>query len=422
MSFWLAALALTVVAIAAVLAPLALRSANSVNDRIRQNRNVQSEQLLEWRSAVEDGSLDQTQFDALEAELLANVELENNPSELAASTSAKSALVIVALLVPVLAVGMYWVSGFTREKALFDELQLAAAIDEPEEARNAFLLLLPELERVSDHRQDQPSWRYLLAQLQSQLQRYPDAAASYRRILDTEEGDAELWAMYAQASYLANQRMMNPLIEEALQRSLALNPQQRTALGLMGMHAFEQEEWQIAADSWGQLLVGLQPGSSQHNLISTARGRALEKLGQSSPANDELSGQGVPATDKGTARGTGSETQGTSITVMVTASPELSVSAGDTLFVYAKAASGPPMPLAIVRRDATSLPLQVSLDDSMAMMPQMTLSRFDQIEILARISPSGQATVQPGDWQGTSGPLERKSINAPIEIVINTRL
>jgi len=83
--------------------------------------------------------------------------------------------------------------------------------------------------------------------------------------------------------------------------------------------------------------------------------------------------------------------------------PELqkATSPGDTVFVYAQALSGPKMPLAIVRKQVSDLPLSVSLNDTMAMMPTMKLSNFSQVKLLARISKSGNAMSQPGDLIGS---------------------
>jgi cytochrome c-type biogenesis protein CcmH len=78
------------------------------------------------------------------------------------------------------------------------------------------------------------------------------------------------------------------------------------------------------------------------------------------------------------------------------------VAPGDTLFVFARAAQGPRMPLAILRRTADLQGLDFSLDDSMAMAPELRLSGFARVVIGARISRSGQATPQPGDLVGQS--------------------
>ena len=74
----------------------------------------------------------------------------------------------------------------------------------------------------------------------------------------------------------------------------------------------------------------------------------------------------------------------------------------DTLFVFARAANGPRMPLAVLRAKVSELPMKYRLDESMAMQPGMNLSHFDQVVVVARISPSGEAMPQKGDLQGTS--------------------
>ena len=94
------------------------------------------------------------------------------------------------------------------------------------------------------------------------------------------------------------------------------------------------------------------------------------------------------------------------------------MSPADTVFVYAKAASGPPMPLAIQRLRADQLPATVVLTDGMGMLPSMKLSQFPQIIIGARISKSGNAIAQAGDLQTVSKPLDVKT-TAPIALTID---
>ncbi|MFU8789989.1 MAG: c-type cytochrome biogenesis protein CcmI, partial [Methylobacter sp.] len=96
------------------------------------------------------------------------------------------------------------------------------------------------------------------------------------------------------------------------------------------------------------------------------------------------------------------ESVAVSIDVQVSLAPELqaSVSPADTVFIYAQALSGAKMPLAIVRKQVSELPLTVNLTDAMAMMPNMKLSNFEQVKLLARISKSGDAMQQPGDLIG----------------------
>ena len=112
-----------------------------------------------------------------------------------------------------------------------------------------------------------------------------------------------------------------------------------------------------------------------------------------------------------------------SVTLSVSLDPALqdSLNPEHTLFIYARAAKGPRMPLAIVRHKAGELPLEVQLDTSMAMMPQMSLSQFSQVVFLARISASGNAMSQAGDLIGETAVLEWQTLDKPVTIVINKK-
>jgi len=109
-----------------------------------------------------------------------------------------------------------------------------------------------------------------------------------------------------------------------------------------------------------------------------------------------------------------------SISGRVSLAPALAarVAPGDTLFVFARAAEGPRMPLAIIKRAGADLPLSFTLDDSMAMAPQFKLSAFANVVVGARLSKSGNAMPQSGDLEGTSPPLAGR--HSGIEIVIDT--
>src|SRR5262249_41951114 len=96
------------------------------------------------------------------------------------------------------------------------------------------------------------------------------------------------------------------------------------------------------------------------------------------------------------------------------------VAPDDTVFIFARAAEGPRLPLAILRRQGRDLPVSFTLDDSMAMAPQMKLSAFPQVVVGARISKSANASAQPGDLQGASGPIAVGSKN--IDVTIDTEI
>ncbi len=94
----------------------------------------------------------------------------------------------------------------------------------------------------------------------------------------------------------------------------------------------------------------------------------------------------------------------------------------DTVFIYAKAMHGPKMPLAIVRKQVKDLPMTISLNDSMSMLPNATLSQFDTIQLFARVSFSGNAMSQAGDFIGKTKALNKMQLDSPIDIEINTKV
>jgi cytochrome c-type biogenesis protein CcmH len=164
--------------------------------------------------------------------------------------------------------------------------------------------------------------------------------------------------------------------EGALQR----DPNHLTALALAGGSAFRRGDYRAAAGYWERMLPQLPPGSEEAAGIQ---------------ANiDE-------------ARRIDQEKAATALRGTVRLAPQLKnrVAPDDTVFIFARAAEGPPMPLAVLRKRVRELPASFALDDSMAMTPQMKLSSFSRVVVGARVSKTGNATPQPGDLQGLSAPV-----------------
>ncbi len=108
-----------------------------------------------------------------------------------------------------------------------------------------------------------------------------------------------------------------------------------------------------------------------------------------------------------------------SIKVTVKLSPALAgkTAPTDTVYIFARAAQGPKMPLAIVRKQVRELPVSVTLDDSTAMVPDMKMSSVTELVIGARVSKSGDAIPKPGDLEGYAPPLKAGTTGA-VQITI----
>ncbi|MGH8324498.1 MAG: tetratricopeptide repeat protein, partial [Steroidobacteraceae bacterium] len=194
-------------------------------------------------------------------------------------------------------------------------------------------------------------------------------------------------------------------------------PDNQRGLWLLGISEYQQKKYDDAIATW-QHLIGVLPKDSdiipsvQHQIAQAQ----AERDGKAPPADDETTASAAPATPPATS----ATAEGPHLTVDVALDPKLKdkLSPNDVLFVYAKAANGPPMPLAIQRMDAAKLPVTVTLTDGMGMLPNMKLSNFPQVVIGARVSKSGNALPQSGDLQVLSKPIAVTTTD-PIKLTID---
>jgi cytochrome c-type biogenesis protein CcmH len=192
------------------------------------------------------------------------------------------------------------------------------------------------------------------------------------------------------------------LIEQALK----LDPKNLKALALAGSAAFERKDFAVATQYWTQARAlapnGSEFASGLERSLEEARAGAATQPGTNVKVNTE------PQTD----------VTGSSISGVVNLSPSLTgkVRPEDTVFIFARAAAGPRIPLAILRHKAGELPINFKLDDSTAMSVDLRLSRFAQVTVGARISRSGNAMPQSGDLLGQTGPVQTGSGKLTITI------
>jgi cytochrome c-type biogenesis protein CcmH len=216
--------------------------------------------------------------------------------------------------------------------------------------------------------------------------------------------------LYADALAFANDEKMAGKPEALVFKVLAREPDNITALWYGGMAKAQSGEAVEGVTLWRKLLTLLPPDSQAQQEVKTLLGQ----LEASVPG-------GVAATETETSPAV--QTAAVALAVQVSLAPEFKalVAPTDTVFIYAQALSGPKMPLAIVRKQAADLPLTVSLTDAQAMMPDMKLSRFAEVKLLARVSKSGNAMAQSGDFIGTieSAATTDKTSHT---IVINSRI
>jgi cytochrome c-type biogenesis protein CcmH len=299
---------------------------------------------------------------------------------------------------PILAVLIYGSLGAYADWKITEQLHALANISSEQEYKAALNGLHDQMTARLQQRPNNIEYRALLARYAMMKEDFQQAAVHYGVLVELLPEDADMWGYYAQSEYLRSGRKVTPVVRHAIDKALAINPMQKTVLGLQGMAAFEVKDYRLAITSWEKLLLTLGDDKATTELIRQGIANARGRLGDD--AIDAVLMQGI---DVRVELGGNLPEMDTTLSV----------------FVYAKAASGPPMPLAVRRMQLRDLPAIIHLDDSMAMMPQMRLSQFDQVVVGARISFSGQPIAASGDWQGESAAINWRTNNKPVIIIEN---
>ncbi len=421
--FWLSAAALAAVALLLMLRPLlGTRSA-----AIGAQAALLREQLEVLKASHAAGMISDADF-AVRKQALSDavLALVDQPATAPRPRSASVAALILLVGLPIAMVLLYRQVGNPNAIA-FDGRSApptnAAPVD-PAAAPEASATPgegAPELAaaaeklaaKLRDNPDDGEGW-VLLGRTYRATEQFVPAKDAFERALKLVPETADLLAEYAEVLGLAVEpRSLAGEPEKLLDRALILDPAHQRALWLKGFARKQAGDAAGAETVWSQLLGQLQPGTPVHAAVTEQINEARTSLGK--PA---LAVADVPAPPPGETTSPAADVAG--IAVRVTLAPALAekVKPGAVLFVFARAESGPPMPLAIQRLPAGNFPVELQLDASMGMLPEMSLDKFERVIIGARISMSGNAQAQAGDLEGFSAGLEWRTAGG-VEIAID---
>lgn len=429
--FWIYTAGLTLLAMAFIVLPLLRARYKTGISADELNLSVFKQQLAELDSDLEAGILDQARYDAakkdLEKELLADVSGEQSDSSVAPSKGTRT-MALSALLVPLVALLFYQLLGSPEiiqrlaEQPTSGETQSAQAqtsgTDNLPPMQELVARLAAKLEQEPNNQQ---GW-VMLGRSYMTLKQYPKAMKAYERALQLDGENISTLLAYAEAiAAIAGNNFTGkaaPLVEKAY----SLEPENPNVLWISGILAYQQGNYQVALDHWERLQTLLPPQSNELESVTSAIDDARKQLGlaPSEPPLPNIA-QGRALSDDSAGGDSAGTENSTGVEVKVSLSPEMAQKASpdDLVFIYAKAVSGPPMPLAAARKRVSDLPLTIRLDDSMAMMPQMKISGFQQVAVGARVSLSGSPTAQSGDLEGEVRPVVPGQ-SEPVDVVIGS--
>jgi cytochrome c-type biogenesis protein CcmH len=418
--FWITSAVLILVALAFVAYPLF-----SYEPGKRAETDVRNQNLLAYRTRMAEldadydaGNVDEETYQQLKDELAgamlddvpdADQGVVNTAPEEGRGRRGAVAIVMASLVaIPVASVLLYQQWGAKAGVEQFRAMQQMSA------QGGGGMAEIPELaERLRDRLEaspDNPEGWGMLARTYMQMEQYADAAWAYQRLAANLEADSPFRAvslgLAAQAGFFDSQGEITPTVRNRIDEALAINPDEVNALGLLAFSAFHKSDFEEAIRHW-ERIVEVEPDHPRIADIRQGIERAYQELGREAPA---AVASAQPPPDEAEAGSAG-------VTVRV----ELADAFADDiprdaiLFLFAReagaAANSPP--LAVARLAAADLPAVVRLDDRYAMRPSARVSAVSEVMVAARVSRSGNAMPQAGDWQG--------SLESPIA-VSNTEL
>ncbi|MFA5920303.1 MAG: c-type cytochrome biogenesis protein CcmI [Methylococcaceae bacterium] len=368
-----------------VLPPLWRKHPVQPSDLDKRNIQIAQHRLAELKESRRTGGLSQAQYDEqladLEQALSDDLDIKSHVS--LAQSQGRWVVYALVIGVPLLAGSLYLSLG--NYQAISHSAEMAV---DPDALKLAEInkMVAGLAEKMKNNPDDAQGW-LMLGRSYKVLEQYPKAVDAFANAYRVLGDQAEVMLLYADTIAYANDKNLAGKPTELIFKALALEPDNMTALWLGGMAKAQQGDPVTAIKLWKKLAALLPPGSGAQEEIQGLLAK-IESEAPQAATQPEASQQ--------------ANTPGVAIDVQVSLAPELqkSTSPSDTVFIYAQALAGPKMPLAIIRKQVSDLPVTVSLNDAMAMMPNMKLSNFANVKLLARISKSGNAISQPGDLIG----------------------
>lgn len=388
---------LLLLAVVLAMRTLSLRSAVVPANETRRDKNVELYRLhlADLEQQRTRGEIDDDQFGELQEDLQRNLlaEVPAGGERIGAAVQGRGLLWLVIFLVPLVAVPIYLHVGAD------DELRLSQWLAERETLQmegkpvpeGLYRKLERGLERQVERSPQNLDYRVLAARLALEQDRPAQAEVHYQAALQVLPDNPMLLLEWAQARFAATSTT-DDSVREALETVLQADPMNRVALEMMGIYSFENQQFEHAMHYWGIALRQSSPASQRAETlwhgIQQARGRLSADEHYRIEARIELDDT-------------------------MTADPKTAV------FLVVRR-QGATMPVLAQRYQVGDLPLEITFDNSMSMLPGSMLDDNSSWEVVARVSQQGTATPASGDLEGISEPLNLP-LKGSVEVIIDSR-
>ncbi len=367
-------------------------------DQNRSNLQIFRQRLTELETEKSQGMIDQKTVDALKVESAKTLfsDWSEKQSAVVAKASKTPFISVLALLIPLVAVLLY------NQLGRYELVDYVESKPQPVVSSGDDMALIAKLaERLENDPNRLEGW-LLLGQSYRSVGRYDEALAAYQKGRAHFPESLPLLVSEVEIRLYVSNGRTDDSLSLLIEKGLLAEPKNARLLLYQGLVLFQQGEGERAVAQWQALIDGVDPESKLY-----AQLRAVIEQGQA-----QLKGTAPDLTPPPVV------TVSLAISVHLSPSAAGAVSTDDTVYIYAKATRGPPMPVAIKKVRVGDLPLQLTLSDADGLMPTNKLSSQSEVLVGAHISTSGQAVRQAGDWVATAVLIDL--VNAkPIQLVID---
>lgn len=418
MLFWLFALLLALLAAVFLVWPFIRYREKNETNMLALNRQVFHERLAELEKDEAEGRMDAASVAELKTELQRSLLSLDETAPSAGNTKPmpRWLLVLLIALLPVSSLLVYhfavapkalpaWWELRTEMGPTVDRLMRGDIPDEKESSGHSigdFIRVLQD--RLQKHPDNAEGW-FMLGMSYVQLNLPQPARVAFEHAWRLEPDKIPFQISYAQARIHENEGRLDRTSHEILLDVLTKAPNHEGALLLLGLSAYRSTDYAISVSALEKLqALRLARGQVSGNMtqVEEALTAAREALHQ------------VETND------------GVATSVLITAKVRVDrsllnqYSPNDTVYVFARALQGPPMPLAVVKRRAGELPFTVELGDEDGVMPTLKLSQAGEVAVSARISRHGGPEARPGDFEAVAVPVRLGDKTQNVEITINS--
>jgi len=430
-TFWLLAILLFVLAIAFIIYPYITehflskknhqdQTENTIDQR-QVNIDIAKEQIQTLEADFSTGEISQEEYDSLkyelESSLIDDISVQDTPLDQpeVINTNHKLIIALVVIFVPLCSVLFYHQlgsPGFIDGSALQSAKNSQHGNSKQPSVEDMVNMLINKLK---ENPGDEKGW-FLLARTFMALKKYDEAYKTYENLLKLTGEDPDVLVSMADAAAMSKGGTITGEPEKLIRRALKVAPDNITGLWLIGIAEKEQGNNAQALKYWTKLYPLVEEKEAMETVA-----KMIESVG-GKVAKPESEHNHDNSVSSETMANIAAEIHASknAINVSISLSEEMKnqVNDNDIVFIYAKAQQGPPMPLAAHKKRVSELPITVTLDDSMAMMPTMKISSFKHVKVGARISTTGQTGKQAGDLMSDEMNVDLSKIQ-PVSLTID---